>query len=420
MKVKINYGTSILDIDIPGNCEILGPKSVQEKNQEKLIEKALEKPFGKISIDSFFKNSDKILIIVNDATRPTPTALFIKHLFDRLSTHPNIEFIVATGSHPDPTKEDLDFIFGKYFEYFKDKITIHNAKNKEIMYDLGVSNFKTHFLVNKKIIESKNILVLGSVEPHYFAGYTGGRKAFLPGVSAYETIEMNHKLALDINSKSLALRGNPVHEDMVEMAKKLKNLNIFSIQGVLTPENKLYAVTAGDIFESFYEAVKFTDEVYSIPIQKKANIVVTVAKCPMDRDLYQSQKALEHGKLALEDGGIIILVSKCSQGVGNKTFMNLLEKEKDKKRIIEIVDLKYILGYHKPVKLVQLAEKADIWAVTNLDDQTIKNALMTPYKNVQNAILEAIKITKEKGKQPEIKVLTEGNLTVPNFIKNNS
>src|SRR4030042_4057784 len=125
---------------------------------------------------------------------------------------------------------------------------------------------------------------------------------------------MNHKLALSDNACSLALEGNPVHEDMVDAMKVLKDVNVFSIQTVLTGDHKIYAVTAGDLLKSFDAAIHYANEVFCVPLKKKGNIVLTVAPYPMDIDLYQSQKALDNGKLALEDESIIILVYKCRMG----------------------------------------------------------------------------------------------------------
>jgi nickel-dependent lactate racemase len=185
--------------------------------------------------------------------------------------------------------------------------------------------------------ETGNVLVINSVEPHYFAGYTGGRKSFLPGVSSFKTVEMNHKFALSNKACSIALKGNPVHEDMVDAVNLLKDLNIFSIQVVLTTNNKLYAATAGHLHDSFNAAIKYCNDIYCVPLKKKGNIVITAAPYPMDIDFYQSQKALDNGKLALEDDGIIILVSKCREGVGDDTFLDLLCKADTPKKLFDVL-----------------------------------------------------------------------------------
>jgi len=413
MKVDIPYGKEKIKVDIPEPCEVLVPNKVSIKDQDKLIEDALENPLGFESYDEFAMDTDKLLVIVNDATRPTPTAKILKYLLPVLSSHPDVKFLIATGVHRAPTEEEYKFILGDTYNVFRRKIYVHDArKNKDMIY-LGKSKNGTEMYINKLVPEYKNVLVIGSVEPHYFAGYTGGRKSFLPGVASYKTIEMNHKLALSNNARSLSLKGNPVNEDMIDAMKVLKNINVFSIQTVLTGDHQLYAVTAGDLHKSFDAAVKYSEKIFCVPLKQKGNIVITAAPYPMDIDLYQSQKALDNGKHALEDDGVIILISKCRDGIGEKTFLELLGKADCPKKIMEILDEEYKLGYHKAAKMAQIGIRAEMWAVTDLDDAIIKKSQLKPYKNIQNAINDAIKLIKSKGKKPKIIVMPSGSLTIP-------
>ena len=261
--------------------------------------------------------------------------------------------------------------------------------------------------------EIGNVVVIGSVEPHYFAGYTGGRKSFLPGVASYKTIEMNHKLALSDNARSLALDGNPVNEDMIDAMNVLKDINVFSIQTVLTGDHKIYAVTAGDLLQSFDAAINYANEVFCVPLKKKGNIVLTVASYPMDIDLYQSQKALDNGKLALEDNGIIILVSKCRMGVGEDAFLDLLCRADSPQGILDILGGEYKLGYHKAAKMAQIGTWAQMWAVTDLDKKTVKKAMLKPYSDIQLAVDDALETITADGRQPRIIVMPSGSLTIP-------
>ena len=176
---------------------------------------------------------------------------------------------------------------------------------------LGSSKNGTEMAVNEIAVNADRLVIITSVEPHYFAGYTGGRKSFLPGVASYQTIEQNHKLAMRSEAQAIALDGNPVHEDMMDALKVVKERRIFSIQVVLDRHQHVYKVAAGDLHASFEQAVRWANEVFSVKIKQKADVVVSIAQYPMDVDLYQSQKALDNGKWALKEGGTIILVSKC-------------------------------------------------------------------------------------------------------------
>lgn len=413
MHVEIPYGTTTIKLDIPMDFETLLPKKVDIADEKKLIEHALEHPFGSKSFDDFAEESKKILVIVNDATRPTPTSKILRYLLPTLSTHPDVKFLVATGVHRAPTEEEYRYIFGTTYEVFRRKMYAHDARKDEDMIYLGTSKNGTQMYINKLVSEYKNILVIGSVEPHYFAGYTGGRKSFLPGVASYKTIEMNHKLALSDNATSLKLTNNPVNEDMVDAMHVLKDLTVFSIQTVLTGDHKLYAVTAGDLHKSFDAAIQYANEIFCVPLQQKGNIVISVAPYPMDIDLYQSQKALDNGQLALEDNGIIILVSKCRDGVGECAFLDLLGKAESPKKIFEILEQEYKLGYHKAAKMAQIGIRAQMWAVTDLDDALIKKAHLKPYADIQTAVNDAINLIQKRREKPRIILMPAGSLTIP-------
>jgi nickel-dependent lactate racemase len=413
MKVDIPYGKENIKVNVPEDYEILVPNKVSIKDEEKLIEDALEKPIGFESYDEFAEDADKLLVIINDATRPTPTYKILRYLLPVLSPHPDVKFLIATGVHRTPTEEEYKFIFGDTYEVFRRRVYAHDARKDEDMTYLGKSKNGTEMYINKLVPEYKNILVIGSVEPHYFAGYTGGRKSFLPGVASYKTIEMNHKLALSDEACSLALEGNPVNEDMVDAMKVLNDLNVFSIQTVLTGDHKLFAVTSGDLHKSFDAAIEYSKQIFCVPLKQKGNIVITAAPYPMDIDLYQSQKALDNGKLALEDDGVIILVSKCRTGVGENAFLELLCRADTAKKILDILGDEYKLGYHKAAKMAQIGIIAEMWAVTDLDDSIVKRAMLKPYSDIQTAVDDAVKLIRSKGKKPRAVVMPFGSLTVP-------
>ena len=393
--------------------EVISPNQVEVGDESQIITQSLKSPVGMESLEDFVKRSDKILILVNDATRPTPTAKTLLEMRDILRSHEDVRFLVATGAHRGPTEDEFRYIFGEIYDEFRDRIFVHDARKEEDMEYLGISSNGTEMYLNKMVNEYKNIIVVGSVEPHYFAGYTGGRKAFLPGVASYKTIEMNHKHALSDAAQPLAIKGNPVAEDMEDAMKVMKNLNVFSIQTVLTADHGLYAMVSGDLFKSFDIAVEKANEVFCAKCSRKGNIVLTAAPYPMDIDLYQSQKALENGKLALEEGGVIILVSKCRDGVGDGTFLNLLCSANTCEDVMCKIDEGYKLGYHKAAKMAQIGVYAEMWAISDLDDKTIRMAKLLPCMDIQDTFDRAVEKVKEQGKGAYAIILPQGSLTVP-------
>jgi len=326
----------------------------------------------------------------------------------------DLRIIVATGAHRAPTEDEYRFILGNTYDAFRPKAFAHDARNDDDMEYLGTSSNGTEMYLNRAVKESDGIIPIGSVEPHYFAGYTGGRKSFLPGVASYRTIEMNHKHALSDGSASLALQGNPVHEDMADAMKVLDDLRIFSIQTVLTADHRIYAVTAGGIHESFDAAVERADEVFCSRLSAKADIVITVAPYPMDIDLYQSQKALDNGKLALKDGGVIIMVSHCRDGVGEDTFLKLLSSQNDPQGVMDTISRGYKLGYHKAAKMAQIGTWARMYAVMGLPDDILRRSLLEPFPDVQSAFDSAVDVLQGEGRKDlSVVLMPQGSLTVP-------
>ncbi len=414
MRIEIPYGGRLIPVEFNASTEVLLPKKVDVKDEKDVLFKALDQPLGRESFKVFLEESNHLLVIVNDATRPTPTAKILGFLSPMLQEYSNdLGFLVATGSHRAPTEEELKTIFGETYDVFKEYIHIHDARSRNLVYR-GRSSRGTEIYVNPLVLDYGNIIVIGSVEPHYFAGYTGGRKSFLPGVCGYKTIEMNHSFALEREAQTFALNGNPVHEDMMEVASRImEDLNVFSIQTVVTMDGKIYAVTAGDLHSSFEAAIPYANEVFSVPLKHKGNIVLSAASPPLDVNLYQSQKALDNGKLALEEDGILILVSKCHGGVGDETFLRLLSQASNPSEVHELIKRGYKLGYHKAAKIAEVASWAQLWAVTDLDEDVIRKALMKPYKVIQEAVDDAISIIMERGEEPYIVILPEGSVTVP-------
>jgi len=414
MKIDIPYGRDTVEVHI--NDENFGgiiyPNKVEVKDEVETLMQALENPIASKSFDDFLKDAKNILFIVNDRTRPTPTAKVLDIIHHKIKNH-NIQFIVATGVHRAPTEEELREIFGKHLEGYRDRIHIHDAKRDEDMVSLGVSKNGTEMCVNRLGVEAHKIAIIGSVEPHYFAGYTGGRKAFLPGIASYKTIEQNHKLALRMSAQAMVLEGNPVHEDMEDAIQTIKDKEIFAIMTVLDRKDRIYAATAGDITESLKAAIDKSNEVFSVEIKEKADIVVAVAPYPMDIDLYQSQKALDNAKLALNPNGILILVSKCRMGVGHETFAKLLASAGYAQNALDMIEKKYVLGYHKAAKIAEIARWAQIWAVTSIDPALMRSIFMMPFRTIQKAIDLALEI---KGRE-KILFMMAASMTVPRLRK---
>jgi nickel-dependent lactate racemase len=414
MRVEVPYGGGIEVVEVPEENlgEVVYQKEVETDDRVQIILDAVKNPLGSSAISKFLNGAKDVLVVVNDATRPTPTWRIISAILPFL-LNKKTRFIVATGMHREPTEEEYQYIFGDLWAAIKDDVHSHDSKNDE-MVQLGTSKNGTPIKINKMVADADRIIVISSVEPHYFAGYTGGRKSFLPGVSAYETIEANHKLALNLEAQALRLEGNPVAEDMDDAMKLLKHKKVFSIMTVLDKNHRTCCAYAGDLNESFRMAKKMADEVFVIDLKRKYDIVVAVTAFPYDIDLYQSQKALDNAKYAVRDGGVIILVSACRDGVGPPNFLNLLGSAGSPKEALDRIAEGYKLGYHKAAKMAEIGLRCRMMALTRLPPEVARKAHLTPVSNLQEAVDTAIR---ELGKSSKVTFIMDAVITVPRIRK---
>lgn len=409
MKIELSYNQKRLSVEVaPEHFGAIlklndektgkGPKNAAEITKEAI----------KGSFERFLSLPGNVLVIVNDGTRPTPTRFVMDAIGPALEKE-DVSFLIATGSHRAPYESEYDFIFGSWYKVFKDRVFVHDCHAMDDMDYYGRTSRGTELYLNKLVKKASKVIVIGSVEPHYFAGYTGGRKAFLPGVAAYSSIEHNHKMALSPEAKTLALEGNPVHDDLME-AMTLVKCPVYSIMTVLDRNHEIDTVTAGDITVSFNDAVKAADRIFTAPLKEKADIVVTVAPYPMDVDLYQSQKAIDNAKLALKDGGTMILVSACREGIGGEAFVRLLSSASTPDEVLKKIAEGFKLGYHKAAKMAEVFKWATVEAYSAIDDDKLRSIFITPVHDLQKAIDDAIA---KYGPQSKVVFMPDGSVTVP-------
>jgi len=410
MMLDVHYGCGVQHIRVPDTCtvEVLEGKEVPNVDQDKVLRNAIDHPLGSTSLDDFL-DVGKLLVIVNDGDRPTPTPMFLKFLVEKIENRPNTKILVACGTHRLPNTEDLHLIFGNYYDRLKDKVSFHQAKDKENLVRIGKTKRGNEIFMNKLVTWADKLLITGSVEPHYFAGFTGGRK-WVIGVSGFESIERNHKLSLKDQSTTLALKGNPLHEELVEW-DRLVDKPKFCINVILDKNMAISSAFAGNIENVFEELVKVGLEFYSVPTKGEADIVLTVSRAPQDSNLYQALKAQEHGKLAMRDGGILILVAECRHGIGPSHFASMM-KGVDVEEMLRHIETEFQLGQHKIAKLLNALMRGKVWVVTDVAAEDMAAVHMDKFQTVQEALDKAISIM---GPDARIIFLPDGGMIVPHI-----
>ncbi len=381
MELKIPYGDKLEVVNLEKGIQLktlTGNLSQPKKDLQPVIQRLQE------AVRNFLSDIHSCLIIVNDYTRPTPTKELLSILEKEIEKKEPY-FLVALGSHRLPTLEEYQKIFGPYYTQYQDRIIPHQAKDDATLKFFGKTSFGTPVKFNEALLRFPKIIAINSVEPHYFAGFTGGRKTFVPGVAGDETITLNHKLALSQKAKTLNLKDNPVSLDMEEAAKMVSR-PLFSIQVLIDQKKEIRDIKFGNLRESFFESIEDAKKIFCLPIEKPYDVVLACVQPPYDVDLYQSQKALENAKLGVKEGGIIILVSPCRNGVGDDEFVRVMQKGSNPREVISEIEKNFVLGAHKSAKLAELFLKSEVLTVVPVDENIISSLFMKPMKNLDEAI----------------------------------
>lgn len=405
MCIKIPFANKTININLP-QSSVLGVyplNPVESTDERAVIKDAIENPINSPSYEEFIQ--DGTVVIVNDATRSTPTSKVLDFLYPKLQGR-KIKFVIACGSHPPPIEEGLRFIFGKHLKTTKDKIQTHNAEKNQFI-SPGKDRYGNKLEVSKTVHNAPRIITISSVEPHYFAGFMGGRKSFLPGVASYSTIEQNHSLSLDPRATTLNLKDNPVHLGMTDCVRKIGEERIFAIQLVADRNGKIYQVQTGNIEKAFEESISACMEVSCVRLAEPVDIAVTVAQYPTDINFYRVQKTIENAKLAVKKGGAILFVSGCREGVGDRGFIDIFKRAGSKEKAMELVRRDFRLGYQKTYKLAELQLEKEIWGYAGVDPSVLSSCFIKP-------ILDLNKTLNEEGSEgKKIAFFPQGNLTVP-------
>lgn len=323
MVVTICYGDINLRLELPDPVDfdefecLAGEDAIEYGN---FVSQLKQAEIDRINIYS----AD--LFIINDAFRPTPTATILEWLqaAGKLST--DARFLISTGAHARPTEAELKKILGALYDELKDRTLVHDARDRENLVEVGREAGNHAVLINRNFLKAKRVVVIGSVEPHYFAGFSGGRKSIFPGLCDYETIVRNHNRAVSFDAAPMKLKGNPVEEHLESLMKFIPADKIFSIQTVSGSDGQIKGIYCGTLESTFPSAVECARKIYGLKARYEYDLILAEVRPPLDSNLYQLQKSLENCQQAIADGGTIILFSPCRGGVGSESFYKLAER----------------------------------------------------------------------------------------------
>ena len=414
--VWLPYGKTEICARVPtrnflGSIEPKEKPGVPDANTE--VERALNGPLGSKKLSEIAKPEHKVAIVVDDATRPAPSDTLVLQLLKELNTagvkDENITVIFACGTHRAVKKEEAVNLLGQEV-LSRVKTVSHDCKAQDLVHVGTTQKHGTKVYLNRIFAEADVRILTGDVCLHYYAGYSGGRKSVLPGVSGEETIKHNHAMLLDANARTGLLDGNPVHEDMVEAANLAKVDFVLNV--VTNSKGEVVKAFAGDLEQAFNEGVKLVDEMYRVTVDRRADIViVSSGGNPADLNLFQAYKGVDNALEVVKRGGVIVLVAECPEGHGNQVFYDWMIKFGELKAVEREIKKNFVLGGHKAYYLLEVLQNHRIILISSMPDYYASNIFkLKTARAVNDALNEAFEIA---GKNARVWVMPYGNFTLP-------
>jgi len=332
MKVNLKYGRGGLEVDMGGNeFRIFRTKDMPViEDPNAVVQECLEKPVGSRPLRDIARDRQSVCIVVSDITRPAPNKVLLPPIIDTLEqtgiSSRRIRILVATGIHRTPTRDELVEMLGEKI-LAKYAVLSHNARSQSDIKRLGYTSSGTPIDVNRLYMESDLKIVASLVEPHFMAGYSGGRKSIAIGLTSVEAVKHLHgtKFLEDTGSRNCELVNNPLHAELTEIATAAGC--DFCVNAVIDTERRPAGVFAGDLVLAHNRACEFAERFAIITVDDSFPVVVTTsAGYPLDTTFYQAVKGLVGALGILSPGGSIVLAAECSNGLGSKEFRQMLER----------------------------------------------------------------------------------------------
>lgn len=402
MKIKFPYGKTVLEAEIPdsrlnGILESKAHHYIAEKSETELIDEALANPIGSPLLRELVKGKDNITLIASDHTRPVPSKVILPGLLREIyAGNPNakLTILIATGFHRLTTPEELTDKFGEsVVNDPRIKFVVHESGKSEDMVNLGALPSGCELIINRYATSADLLISEGFIEPHFFAGFSGGRKSVLPGICCRSTVMANHcsEFIADEHARAGILDENPLHLDMISAAEKAHLAFIINV--VLDDNKKVIKAFAGHYNKAHRKGCDFVRELSGVNAIPADIVITTNGGYPLDQDIYQSVKGMTAAEASCNIGGVIIMVSSCIYGHGGMdlydTFANEKSLQKIMNRFLDTGRNETIPDQWESQILCRILMKHKVIMVTQAPSQLIYDMQMDFAVTVEEAIRKA-------------------------------
>ena len=414
MTIRFPYGKTHLSYDfekvnvLTSSIEDYDPRM----SEGALVEAAMAAPEGGVTLRELAKGKQKVVLIASDHTRPVPSRVIVPPMLRQIregNPDADITILISTGCHRETTKEELVAKFGPEI-VAGEKIVIHDCDDRENLVNIGTLPSGGQCLINRLAVEADLLVAEGFIEPHFFAGFSGGRKSVLPGVAGRETVLANHCSEFIAHPKSRTgiLEGNPIHTDMLWAAKKVNLRYIVNV--VLNGEKQVIYAVAGDLEKAHKKGTDFLFDLCGAETSLADIVISTNGGYPLDQNVYQAVKGMTAAEAAVKEGGVIIMLAESGDGIGGDHFYRQLADEPD---INITMDLFLNRGRNETVPdqwqtqiFIRVLQKAKVIYVSQVESETVKKLHMIPASNLEEAMEKAKQLI---GKEiPSITAIPDG------------
>ena len=422
MKIRLSYGYEGLEVEINEKnlLEVIESKTVLpvQDPQKALIESFIN-PIGSISLKEKIKSRKKICIVISDSTRAVPTKLILEALLGALDEYgvkkEQITILIATGLHRPNLGEELENLVGKQIkeEY---RIVNHYAKKRETCELIGKTTRGTPIIIDKTFLESDFRIITGLIEPHFLAGFSGGRKAVCPGISYLDMFKHFHgpDIIESPYTANINLENNLFHLESTEIAKKAGV--DFMVNVTIDRDKKITGIFSGDLEKAFDSGTLFCRKTSCANITKEADMVITTGGgLPLDATFYQTVKGIVTAMPAVKKDGMIIVASECREEIGSDEFVELSTLEINLDEFIEKIKKPdyFKIDQWQLEELIKARRKAEIYLYSSCMLAS-RHKIPETTVRIVNSVEEAVKIGIEKfGANATINVIPDGPYTVP-------
>ena len=396
MKIRFPYGRDFLPLDIPedrlqgvlvSRLHHYTPKGAPQE----LVEEALKHPIGSAPLRELAKGKKNIVLIASDHTRPVPSKVIVPPMLREIrkgNPAADITILIATGCHRETTREELVGKFGEEI-VSSEKIVIHDCDLSPVE-KIGTLPSGGECIINKLVMDADLVVSEGFIEPHFFAGFSGGRKSVLPGIASRTTVLANHcsEFIAHPRSRTGILEDNPIHRDMVWAARAAK---LAFIVNVVINEKKdaIYAV-AGDLEAAHKDGCDFLSSLCAVEAKPADIAISTNGGYPLDQNIYQAVKGMTAAEATVRKGGVIIMLARSNDGHGGEHFYHHLADEPD---IRKTQTLFLSRGRNETVAdqwesqiLIRILQKATVVYVSEAPDELIRSMHMIPANSLEEAM----------------------------------